>query len=80
MAIIVSMLRGVNVGTRKVIRMPELTAVSESAGFASLRTYIRCGNVLFGAQEENVAKLSMMIPKAIEKAIGFPVTAILRMA
>jgi len=45
----VALLRGINVGGRNLIRMPELAACFTAAGFGDVRTYIQSGNVLFTA-------------------------------
>lgn len=45
----VALLRGINVGGRNLIKMADLRACFESAGFEDVATYIQSGNVLFGA-------------------------------
>jgi uncharacterized protein (DUF1697 family) len=49
MPIYVSMLRGINVGGHKRIKMDLLRASFEALGFASVKTYIQSGNVVFKA-------------------------------
>ena len=41
------MLRGINVGGRNRVAMPELRAVVESLGYSEVRTYVQSGNVIF---------------------------------
>ena len=43
----VALLRGINVGGRNIVRMADLRAAFEDAGYASVGTYIQSGNVLF---------------------------------
>jgi uncharacterized protein (DUF1697 family) len=43
----VALLRGINVGGKNLIKMPELKACFEVAGFQEVVTYIQSGNVLF---------------------------------
>ena len=47
MATFVAMLRGINVGGRNRVAMPELRAVVESLGYSEVRTYVQSGNVIF---------------------------------
>lgn len=42
-----ALLRGINVGGRNKISMPDLRAVFEDAGFGNVSTYIQSGNVVF---------------------------------
>jgi uncharacterized protein (DUF1697 family) len=46
-ATFVAMLRGINVGGRNRVAMPELRAVVESLGYSEVRTYVQSGNVVF---------------------------------
>ncbi|MBT2553950.1 DUF1697 domain-containing protein [Arthrobacter sp. ISL-5] len=43
----VALLRGINVGGKNLIRMPDLSACFRDAGHRDVRTYIQSGNVLF---------------------------------
>lgn len=43
----VALFRGINVGGRNQLPMKELTAILESLGFTSVRTYIQSGNAVF---------------------------------
>ncbi len=66
MPIYISMLRGINVGGHKRIKMDQLRKSFEALGFEQVRTYIQSGNVVFKAGqafsirivEENRAKNS----------------------
>ena len=64
MTIYLSLLRGINIGGHKKIRMSGLKELYESLGFGQVTTYIQSGNVLFSA-ETNEAELAMHIGKAI---------------
>lgn len=50
-------LRAINVGTHNRIKMTDLRAVCEGAGFAGVATYLQSGNLLFedGRDSETVA-------------------------
>jgi uncharacterized protein (DUF1697 family) len=45
----VLLLRGINLGSRNRIAMPELRAALEDAGFEDVRTYVQSGNVVASA-------------------------------
>lgn len=45
----VALLRGINVGGKNLIRMPDLKRCFEEMGFADVVTYIQSGNVIFAA-------------------------------
>ena len=74
----VALLRGINVGGRKLIKMDQLREVFESAGFKNVRTLIASGNVSFDARETDVNKLTRKIEKALLKAFGYEVNVTVR--
>src|SRR5947209_1532813 len=78
MAVIISMLRAVNVGGHNRIRMDALRAVYESLGLKDARTYVQSGNVIFRTQARNLNLLAPRIEKAIESTFGFRSDVILR--
>jgi uncharacterized protein (DUF1697 family) len=64
-AIHVALLRGINVGGKNLIKMPELKACFEADGFDDVRTYIQSGNVLFRA-----AGSAPVLARRIETVLG----------
>jgi len=80
MQVIVSLLRGVNVGRHARISMDALRALYESLGFKGARTYVQSGNVVFRTRERDLARLEEQIETAIEGRFGFPCAVILRTA
>jgi len=80
MPVVVSMLRGVNVGVHHRIKMDALRAVYESLKLRDPRTYVQSGNVIFSTGEQNLDALAGKIEAAIEKAFGFHSDVILRTA
>ncbi len=75
-----ALLRGINVGGRNIIRMPDLRRVFEAVGCGAVTTYIQSGNVLFERRIENPAKLSLAIETALaaEFACALPVVLLSR--
>ena len=78
MAVIISMLRGVNVGSHHRIRMDDLRAVYESLELSDVRTYVQSRNVVFKTKERNLSHLAKRIEKEIERRFGFHSDVIVR--
>jgi uncharacterized protein (DUF1697 family) len=76
----ISMLRGINVGGQKKIKMNELALLYESRGFEKVQTYIQSGNVVFVSPERDSEKLSAKIEKEIKRRFGFDVAVLIRTA
>lgn len=74
----VALLRGINVGGNKLIKMAELREVFTRLGFKNVRTYIQSGNVIFEATDSNLEKVTKKIEKAIHQSLGHEVTVILQ--
>ncbi len=80
MPVIISMLRGVNVGGHNKIKMDALCALYESLKLESPETHIQSGNVVFRTKEKNIALLTKRIQDGIERKFGFRPGVILRTA
>ncbi len=80
MPVVISMLRGVNVGGHNKIKMDALRALYESLKFTGCQTHIQSGNVIFKTTERNLSKLTSQIQTAIERSFGFRPDVILRTA
>ncbi len=74
----VSMLRGINVGGQKKIRMGELISLYESLGLENIRTYVQSGNVIFDSSISDASRLSVLIEEKIEQLLGFSVIVLIR--
>ncbi len=61
----VALLRGINVGGNNLIKMSELKACIDDAGFYNVRTYIQSGNILFETDESDVVTITRRIEQAI---------------
>ncbi len=78
MPIYVAMLRGINVGRGKVVKMERLRASLESLGLSEVRTYVQSGNVVFNSKQKSGAELSKKIEAKIQRDFGFAVPVILK--
>jgi len=80
MPVVISMLRGVNVGPHKRMRMEDLRALYSSLKLRDPQTYVQSGNVVFKTDESDLAILAKRIEAGIEKKFGFRSDVILRTA
>ena len=78
MSVMISMLRGVNLGPHNRVKMDDLRAMYATLKLQDPRTYVQSGNVLFRTKEKDEGKLSLRIQGAIEKKFGFRPDVILR--
>lgn len=71
-----SILRGINVGGQRKIKMDDLKKLYETLGFQAIQTYIQSGNIVFQAEsDENLAE---KIEIAIQQQFGFEVPVLVR--
>jgi uncharacterized protein (DUF1697 family) len=78
MAIYLSLLRGINLGSHHKIRMADLKKLYEKLNYTHVHTYIQSGNVLFESSDAN--HIASSIEKEIQKTYGFDVPVIVKTA
>jgi uncharacterized protein (DUF1697 family) len=78
MPIYIALLRGINIGPHKRMKMEKLRASCEGLGFEGVKTYIQSGNVIFKAPKLSPAALSKKFGDCIVKDFGFSCEVILR--
>src|ERR671918_593403 len=78
MASYVALLRGINVGGKNLIKMAELKAAFEGAGFEDVATYIQSGNVLFRAARSSTAALERRIEGMLSRKFGYRASVVVR--
>jgi len=74
----VALLRGINVGGRALVSMPELTSLLASMGLEDVSTYIQSGNVVFSSPAPDEQALAAGIEERITEAFGVSTTVLLR--
>ncbi|WP_339244598.1 DUF1697 domain-containing protein [Paenibacillus sp. FSL F4-0243] len=74
----IALLRGINVGGNKIIKMLDLKAMFRTLGFENVRTYIQSGNVVFESDEGSESLLTGVIERKIHEVFGFEVSVIIR--
>lgn len=71
----IGLLRGINVGGKNKVAMPELRLCMEKVGFEHVQTYINSGNVVFTYKSAPLEWLIQRFEDAIEETFGFRVVA-----
>jgi len=67
----VSLLRGVNVGGR-IVKMADLKACYEKAGFTDVTTLLQSGNVVFSSQLSDAKAVQTKLEAAVGKQFNYP--------
>ena len=67
----VALLRGINVGGKKMIAMAELRETLTAMGLADVKTLLQSGNAVFRAPARPPAKLETSLEQAIGARFGF---------
>jgi uncharacterized protein (DUF1697 family) len=76
MQVYVALIRGINVGGHKKLRMADVKASCEALGWRDVRTHLQSGNVVFRSAKTDRARLA----KELEGVLGVEATVILRTA
>jgi uncharacterized protein (DUF1697 family) len=73
----IAMLRGINVGRGKVVKMERLRTLFATLGFGEVRTYVQSGNVVFQSERKSPAELTRTIEAKIQRDFGFTVPVLI---
>ncbi len=73
----IAILRGINVGGKRIILMSDLKSLCAELGLEEVRTYIQSGNIIFKSTVKN-SDLETKIEKSIKAKFGFDVPVIIR--
>lgn len=76
----VALLRGINVGGSKIVKMAELRELLESIGLRDVSTRLQSGNVVFTANDSEEAAVRADLESAMRERFGFDVDCFLRTA
>ncbi len=69
----ISILRGINVSGKNLIKMDALKNLYADLGFAEVKTYIQSGNVIFQSTKHNISDIQQDIEQRIHSVFGFEV-------
>jgi uncharacterized protein (DUF1697 family) len=72
-----ALLRGINVGGKNLVKMPDLRAAFEDLGFAEVATYIQSGNVVFRAPKRKLDDLAEEIESGLSGRLRHEVRCVL---
>ncbi|HKW89969.1 MAG TPA: DUF1697 domain-containing protein [Candidatus Acidoferrales bacterium] len=75
-----ALLRGINVGGNKIIKMEELRLLCGTLGLVGAQTLLQSGNVVFRSAEKDRVKLTGRLEGGIQKKFGFDVRIVVRTA
>ena len=67
---VVGLLRGVNLGSSRRLKMADLRRVVESLGHTDVATYLQSGNVVFTPRGRGTGDLGTAITAALHDAVG----------
>jgi uncharacterized protein (DUF1697 family) len=73
----IALLRGINIGPRQRVKMPELRALIEGLGHTDVETLVQSGNVVFSARAKP-ATLEQQLEEEIEKQLGVDPKVVVR--
>lgn len=76
----IALLRGINVGGYRKIKMDDLQALFIEMAFQDVTTYIQSGNVIFDTIEQDTGKLAHKIENMIDTTFGYDVPVLVRTA
>jgi len=74
----IALLRGINVGGKNLIGMPDLTACFQDAGYQDVRTYIQSGNVAFTADRASGPGLEDAVEEMLKERFQIPILVVVR--
>ena len=69
----ISLLRGINVGGKKPIKMKALEALYKKIGFENITTYLQSGNVVFRAEPGALIDMEQIIKDEIKTTYDYDV-------
>lgn len=74
----VALLRGINVGGNKKIKMADLRGMFEDLGLTNVTTLLASGNVVFESSQSDTQKIELALEKSIVDTFGFEVDVIVK--
>lgn len=74
----ISILRGINVGGHKIIKMDALKDLYRSLGYKNVHSYIQSGNIIFQTTSNNTIRIAEDIQHAIHSQFGYDVPTIVK--
>ena len=76
----IALLRGINLGGHKIVKMEQLRKTFADIGFEDIKTYIQSGNVVFKWSRQSCESLAKRIEENVLSQFGFPVPVVVKTA
>lgn len=78
---VIALIRGINVGGNRIVKMQDLKALFENLGFGNVKTYIQSGNVVFDTEDGSGDEaIRTRIEAGMVESFGLEVSVTLRTA
>lgn len=74
----VALLRGINIGGRNPVAMPEIVECFQAAGYENVRTHLHSGNVLFHAPTDDGVDLETVLDLLLAERFGISIPTVVR--
>ena len=74
MPVYLALLRGINVSGKNIIKMEDLRNRMEAAGYATVKTFIQSGNIIFTSGERSADMASKHLEAFLKQEYGYDVT------
>jgi len=74
----IALLRGINLGGHKIVKMEQLRKAFGDLGFDDVKTYIQSGNVVFKSSRQPCESLAKRIEEKVLGQFGFPVPVVVK--
>jgi uncharacterized protein (DUF1697 family) len=78
MPVYIALLRGINIGPHKRMKMDALRAGCEGLKLSEVKTYVQSGNVVFRSTQQSPGALAKKIEAMIVDAFGFSARVVVR--
>lgn len=69
----ISILRGINVSGKNLIKMAQLRLTFENMGFQQVSTYVQSGNIIFSGKKIQKSDLERIISEQLKKDFGLEI-------
>ncbi|MFZ4059137.1 MAG: DUF1697 domain-containing protein [Ferruginibacter sp.] len=76
MATYISILRGINVSGKNLIKMEQLRILYEQLGYFNVNTYVQSGNVVFEHKKTSTDTIAHTLSQAIQQQFGYTIPVI----
>ncbi|MFZ4740929.1 MAG: DUF1697 domain-containing protein [Bacteroidales bacterium] len=74
----ISMLRGINVSGKNLIKMDTLQEMFKNLGYKNIKTFIQSGNVIFQSEEEDISALTSKISLTIQEVFSLNIPVLVK--